>query len=74
MNNPLLTEAIGVYFMDMPSHIEEQVIFNEDESYTIFINTKLNCEGQMLAYQHALRHIAEGDFFKECADTIENAM
>lgn len=74
LNNPLLTEAIGVYFMDMPSHIEEHVIINEDVSYSIFINSRLNWERQMLAYQHALIHIANDDFDKECADSIENAM
>ena len=57
MNNPLLTEAIGVYFLDMDCRIDEQVVFNEDGSYSIFINSRLNHERQMLAYQHALTHI-----------------
>lgn len=74
MNNPVLTESIGVYFMDMSSHIEEHVVFNEDGSYVILLNSRLNWERQMLAYQHALKHIAEGDFNKDCADAIEKAM
>lgn len=74
MNNPVLTEAIGVYFMDMSPQIEEHVVYNEDGSYVILLNSRLNWERQMLAYQHALKHIAEGDFSKDCADAIENAM
>lgn len=74
MNNPLLTEAIGVYFLDIDYLVEEQVIFNEDGSYSIFINSRLNHERQMLAYQHALTHIMNDDFSKEYADDIEKVM
>lgn len=74
MNNPLLTEDIGVYIIDMDTAIEEQVNYNEDGSFSIFVNARLSCERQMEAYQHALRHIARDDFNKECADTIEKAM
>lgn len=74
MNNPLLTEAIGVYFLDMDSGIEEQVVSNSDGSFTIIINSRLNQERQMLAYQHALLHIANDDFSKNDADFIELVM
>lgn len=50
MNNPLLIEAIGVYFLDMDCRIDEQVVFNEDGSYSIFINSRLNHERQMLVF------------------------
>lgn len=74
MNNPALTETIGVYFIDMLTHIEEQVILNEDGSFSVFINSRLNWERQMAAYHHALRHIMEDDFSKQCADDIEKVM
>lgn len=74
LKNPLLTEDIGVYFIDMPSKVEEQVIFNEDGSFSIFINSRLNFERQMFAYQHALKHILNNDFEKYNADEIEQAM
>lgn len=74
MNNPLLTEAIGVYFLDMDSGVEEQLICNTDGSFTIIINSRLNQERQMLAYQHALIHIANDDFYKKDADFIELVM
>lgn len=74
MSNPLLTESIGVYFLNMDAAIEEEVHPNEDGSFSIFINARLNWERQMAAYQHAIRHIMEDDFSKDCADEIEKAM
>lgn len=73
MNNPLLTETIGVYFIDMASRVEEQIILNEDGSFSIFLNSRLSWERQMEAYQHALQHIMRDDFSKRCADDIEKA-
>ena len=75
MNNPLLTETIGVYFLNMDTAVEEEVLLNEDGSFSIFINSRLNCERQMLAYKHALQHIMNDDFRKDDdVDEIENAM
>ena len=71
LNNPVLTESIGVYFIDMDTSVHEEVHLNEDSSFTIFINSKLNAEAQMLAYQHAIEHIMNDDFSKESADDIE---
>ena len=74
MNNPLLTEDIGVHFIDMDPGVEEQVIYNEDGSFTLLINSRLNWERQMQAYQHGMRHIAEEHFNLPDADNIEQAM
>lgn len=74
LNNPLLTESIGVYFLNMDTAVEEEVHPNEDGSFTIFINARISHERQMIAYQHALEHIMNNDFSKENADDIENAM
>lgn len=52
LNNPVLTEAIGVYFIDMDTSVHEEVHLNEDSSFTIFINSKLNAEAQMLSLIH----------------------
>lgn len=73
MNNPLLTEDIGVYFLDFDCNIREQIVCNEDGSFSIFINSRLNWEQQMRAYQHALVHIAADDFRKSDVDSIECA-
>lgn len=74
MNNPLLSETIGVYLINMDTGIDEQVVNNSDGSFTILINSRLSCERQMLAYQHALEHIMNDDFSKSCADDIEKVM
>ena len=74
MNNPLLTEDIGVYFLNMDTAVEEQVNLNEDGSFSIFINARISSDRQMIAYQHALEHILKNDFGKDYADDIEKAM
>lgn len=70
MNNPLL-EDIGVHIINMDTLVHEQVVYNEDGSFSIFINARLSFEAQMQAYQHALMHIARDDFHKHDVDEIE---
>lgn len=50
---------------------KELVTENEDGSYTILINARLSYEGQLQAYQHAMKHINNDDFRKEDAQKIE---
>ena len=71
MSNPLLTEDIGVHFLNMDTAIEEQVVYNADNSFSIFINARISNERQMIAYQHALKHILNNDFNKKSVDDIE---
>lgn len=73
MNNPLLTEAIGVYFLDMVPPWRRSPS-EEDGSFSIFINARISQARQMIAYQHALAHIMRDDFSKTDADEIEKAM
>lgn len=47
------------------------VILNEDGSYTILINARLSYDGQLRAYEHAMRHIRESDFAKDNVQAIE---
>ena len=58
-----------VILMDMT--VNEVVTENEDGSYTIFINSRLNYEKQMKAYLHALKHITGDDFQKDDVQSIE---
>lgn len=51
--------------------VAEQIVKNSDDSYTIFINSRLTYERQLEAYYHALQHIRENDFEKDTADKIE---
>lgn len=58
-----------VILMDMT--VNEVVTENEDGSYTVFINTRLNYEQQMKAYLHAMKHITGDDFQKDDVQEIE---
>lgn len=60
-----------VQLINFPGKGKEAVTENEDGSYTIFINSRLSRDMQLLAYYHALRHIAGTDFEKYNADEIE---
>ena len=58
-----------VILMDMT--VNEVVTENEDGSYTIFINSRLNYEMQMKAFLHAMKHITGDDFQKVDVQSIE---
>lgn len=49
----------------------ELVTENEDGSYTILINARLSYQGQLDAYQHAMKHIENDDFRKQDVQKIE---
>lgn len=58
-----------VRLLDMTTN--EVVTKNEDGSYTIFINSRLNYEKQIASYYHAMKHIAGDDFDKKNIQDIE---
>ena len=51
--------------------VGEQVIKNNDDSYTILLNARLSHERQLECYKHALLHINNDDFENDNADEIE---
>ena len=51
--------------------VHEFVTENEDGGHSIFINARLSHEAQLLAYDHAMRHIRNDDFRKEDVQRIE---
>ena len=64
-------EDINVQLIDMDTKIPEHIVKNQDDSYTIFLNSKLSHDEQLKSYSHALMHIQRNDFDKEKADSIE---
>lgn len=50
----------------------EAVTLNEDGSYTIFIDVKLNAERQKEAFLHAMKHIMGKDFDQSSVNIIED--
>ena len=62
---------INTRLIDMDVLVGEQVIKNNDDSYTILLNARLSHERQLECYKHALLHINNEDFEKDNADVIE---
>ena len=65
-------EDITVQLMDMDTMIPEQLVKNDDDSYTIFLNARLSQESHLKSYYHALKHIIENDFLKDDVQEIES--
>lgn len=65
-------DDVFVYIIGMDTMVHEQVVANNDGTYSIFINDYLSQEQRLKAYNHALRHIQNGDFdrYKD-VDNIE---
>ena len=58
-----MTDEINVQLFDFrTTKGREMIIQNEDGSYTILINSRLDRESAERAYIHALRHIFNRDF------------
>ena len=64
-----MTPVVNVILMDLT--VNEAVTENADGSFTIFINARLNNEGQLEAYNHAMKHIENHDFQKYDVQQIE---
>lgn len=61
-----------IQLIQFPNYkVRETVVKNEDDSYTIFIESSLSREAQKNAFIHAMRHILGNDFTKEDIDKIE---
>lgn len=64
-------DDINVQLLDMDTKIPEQLIKNNDDSYTVFLNARLSQESRIKSYYHALKHIANNDFEKESVQAVE---
>lgn len=62
---------INTQIIDMDVLVGEQVIKNNDDSYTILLNARMSHERQLECYRHALLHINNNDFEMGNADRIE---
>lgn len=64
-------ENINVQLLNMDTKIPEQLVKNDDDSYTVFLNARLSQESRIKSYVHALMHIKENDFEKINVQEIE---
>lgn len=62
---------VNVQFLDLPVRVKAVSTKNEDNSYTVILNSKLSYEQQLESYKHEIFHIENNDFVKECVDSIE---
>ena len=69
----ILRDDIFVVLMDFPAgrKVHEAVTENADGTYTIFIDSRLSEDGQQHEYEHAMKHIEDGDFEKPDVQIIE---
>lgn len=53
-----------VVYADLPPHVKGMLVrmFDEEDYYTIVINSNLNIEQQREAYEHEVRHYRARDF------------
>lgn len=65
-------DDINVQLLNMDTKIPEQLVKNDDDSYTVFLNARLSQESRVKSYYHALKHIERNDFDKEDVQEIES--
>ena len=55
---------VKVIFADLPGTVRGMLVrtFDEDECYTVVINSRLNAEAQRMAYYHEMQHLNARDF------------
>lgn len=56
---------VNVMLYDMPGGIRGFTRLNDDGSYTIVLNSRLNHEENKNSFIHEMKHIANGDFEAE---------
>lgn len=59
--------------LNMETGIHEQIHDNNDGTYTVFLNARDSFDVQKKSYEHAVRHIQNGDFEKASVQEIELA-
>ena len=65
-------DDVFVSMIDLPSTVDAYVVSNDDATYTVVLNSRLNHERNLEAYLHELIHLKNNDFEKDrSADLIE---
>lgn len=58
----------NVIYANMPATIKAYTVNNNDDTYTVVLNSRLNREQHLISYHHEMRHIENGDYDKQCKD------
>lgn len=67
----LIMNDIRVVLMDVDTMVGESIFKNEDDSFTILLNSRWSAEEQRRCFDHAISHIRHNDWEKTNADEIE---
>ena len=57
-------EEIIIRLMPLPAHVRAFTMPDAQGDYNVYINVLLSREQQDRSFQHELRHIRRGDFYK----------
>lgn len=68
-----MTDDVNVAYWDLPVTIHGLVRRNEDDSYTVILNSRDSRERNMEAYRHELEHLKRDDFQRDDVSGIETA-
>ena len=58
----------NVIYADMPATIKAYTVNNQDDSFTIVLNSRLSREQHLKSYHHELTHIEHGDYERQCKE------
>ncbi|WP_024291754.1 hypothetical protein [Lacrimispora indolis] len=66
-------EQVNTKYVNMPRTIKAYTVHNDDDTYTIMLNSRHNHEQLIKSYQHEIEHIVGDDFYndKDGADVIK---
>ncbi len=64
---------INVLYLQLPSRVKGHITKNEDDSYTIILNSRLSHEQNVRTYKHEISHINNDDFEKSDVNQIERS-
>ena len=65
-----MTLDANTVLINMPHSIKAYTVANNDMTYTIVINARLNHESMLAAYKHEIDHILNNDFDKKCSANL----
>ena len=65
-----MTDDIYVYYVPLPEGVNEAVLSCLG-GFTIYLDPRQSEDGLKRSYEHALKHIQDGDFFKTDVQEIE---
>ena len=66
-----MTDDIYVYYVPLPEGINEAVLSCLG-GFTIYLDPRQSEDGLKRSYEHALKHIQDGDFFRTDVQSIES--